>query len=99
MRLAKFLSTVFLIVQIPVVAQSVNTTENRESRSTIPKLWDEEALAAMNLPPARAEGEIVYVSSDYFLRDAVRRHVQDIPRLPSRSRTSRVLKLAKATRT
>ena len=33
---------------------------------TIPKLWDEQALARMTLPPVRPEGRIVYVSSEYF---------------------------------
>ena len=42
------------------------TVQLEAAAPAIPKLWDEQALARMTLPPVRPEGQIVYVSSEYF---------------------------------
>jgi hypothetical protein len=48
--------------------QTAQSSATRAFQPDIPKLWDEKELAAMTLPPARREGQIVYVSSEYFYR-------------------------------
>ena len=66
MQAAKFFSILLFILHVPLVAQSVDRLQNRALTSTVPKLWDETALSAMTLPAAHPEGQIVYVTSDYF---------------------------------
>ena len=59
------------------------------SHISVPRLWDENELAEMTLPPARHGGEIVYVSSDYFYRMPAS-NLQDVSGLPSASRAKGV---------
>ncbi len=68
MRLPNPVLLVLAISAAPLAAQSVSENDSWPFRSSIPKLWDEKELAAMTLPPARQEGHIVYVSSEYFYR-------------------------------
>lgn len=49
-----------------VLAGQSTPTQGSATSLVIPKLWDEKELAEMTLPPARQQGHLVYVSSDYF---------------------------------
>src|SRR5688572_1703864 len=68
MRPCKYILLALTISAASVAAQSASQNASRPFRPTIPKLWDEKELTAMTLPPARQEGHIVYVSSEYFYR-------------------------------
>src|SRR5262249_53942293 len=49
---------------------STNISQGQQSNSnvlpTVPKTWDEEALASMTLPSSITGGRILYVSSSYY---------------------------------
>jgi hypothetical protein len=67
----QFAKSSFLVLLLPA-ALLVSQTPQREVREVhgrrplIPKLWDNNELAKMTLPPARPQGHLVYVSSSYF---------------------------------
>jgi hypothetical protein len=64
-RCAKVALLVFAVAVV-FADQAGPRSADRALTPNIPTLWDEKELAAMTLPPARQEGNLVYVSSDYF---------------------------------
>src|SRR5215471_14286802 len=67
MRIPHFVFLVFAAAAM-IRGQSGTQSQRTIVRPTIPRLWDEKELADMTLPPARQEGQIVYVTSEYFYR-------------------------------
>jgi hypothetical protein len=63
---AKVALLVFAVAVVFAGQPVPRSADSRARTPDIPKLWDEKELGAMTLPPARQEGQLVYVSADYF---------------------------------
>jgi hypothetical protein len=67
------LALAFLLVGLAVLVTGQNTQKSRTSfTATIPKTWDDEAMATLEVPLANPIGSPKHVSADYYYRIPVR---------------------------
>lgn len=76
MRLKTTLPLAILLFALVVLKASISGSQaeklDRSARPAIPKTWDDEALASLEVPLAEASASPVHISSDYYYRLSVR---------------------------